>query len=103
VHVAGGVFAFLCTNLGNGPVGTPLCPATGGTVTGTITKANIVADLGQNIAAGDFGAMLAALGSNTAYANVHTVKFPGGEIRGQVQVRDEGRDAPTSLMSMSPR
>ena len=27
--VAGGVFLFLCTNLGNGPAGTPACPSMG--------------------------------------------------------------------------
>ena len=92
VHVAGGIFAFLCTNLGNGPAGTPACPVAGGTVTGTITPASIIAVPGQNITAGDFGALLAAVGSNTAYANVHTVKFPAGEIRGQVKQSDEDGD-----------
>ena len=48
VHVAGGVFVFLCTNLGNGPAGTPACPATG-TVSGTITADSIVTVTGQNI------------------------------------------------------
>ena len=33
-HVAGAVMVFLCTNLGNGPAGTPTCPANGGVVTG---------------------------------------------------------------------
>jgi hypothetical protein len=51
-----------------------------------------VAVSGQNILAGNFGVLLAALGSNTAYANVHTVQFPGGEIRGQVEVREEDPD-----------
>src|SRR3954466_10604312 len=41
VHVSGGIYAFLCTNLGNGPAGTPACPAAGGRVTGTLTAASI--------------------------------------------------------------
>jgi hypothetical protein len=92
VHVAGGVYVFLCSNLGNGPAGTPACPATGGTVTGTITAGSILAVPGQNITAGDFGALLAALGSNTTYGNIHTVKFPAGEIRGQVQHSNDDED-----------
>jgi len=85
VHVAGGIFVFLCSNLGNGPVGTPACPTSDGTVTGTITGGNILAVPSQHIPAGNFEVLLSALGSNTAYANVHTVNFPAGEIRGQVK------------------
>jgi hypothetical protein len=85
IHVAGGIFAFLCTNLGNGPAGTPACPAAGGTVTGTITAASILAVPGQNVSAGDLAAAAAILNSNTAYGNVHTTKFPGGEIRGELR------------------
>jgi CHRD domain len=92
VHVPGGIYAFLCTNLGNGPAGTPPCPAAGGTVTGTITSASILAVPTQNITAGDFGALRAALGSNTTYVNIHTVKFPAGEIRGQVQLSNDDED-----------
>jgi CHRD domain len=57
-------------------------------VTGSWTAASIVAIPGQNVTAGDFDALTAALGSNTAYANIHTVKFPAGEIRGQMRQRD---------------
>jgi len=41
-HVAGGIIVFLCTNLGNGPAGTPACPDSAGTVTGSITAASII-------------------------------------------------------------
>jgi hypothetical protein len=40
------------------------------------------------VTAGDFDAVTDALNSNTAYANVHTAKFPAGEIRGQVRRGD---------------
>jgi hypothetical protein len=84
-QVAGGIIVFLCTNLGNGPAGTPACPASGGTVTGTVTDASVVAVPGQNVIAGDFDALEDALTSDTAYANIHTKKFPEGEIRGQLR------------------
>ena len=45
----------------------------------------------QGIAAGNFDALVAALTSNTAYGNIHTVNFPAGEIRGQIR-RDDDRD-----------
>jgi len=83
-HVGGGIIVFLCTNLANGPAGTPACSAGGGTVTGSITAAGIVAIPGQNVTAGDFNALEALLKSNTAYGNIHTAKFPAGEIRGQI-------------------
>ena len=84
-HVAGGIMAFLCTNLGNGPAGTPACPTVSGTVSGTIDAASIVGPAAQNVSPGDFDAIVDALTSNTDYVNVHTVKFPSGEIRGQIK------------------
>jgi len=84
-HVAGGVIVFLCTNQGNGPKGTPPCPAKSGTVSGTLTSANVVGPTGQNVTPGDFDALEDALTSDTAYGNIHTEKFPAGEIRGQLR------------------
>jgi hypothetical protein len=56
-----------------------------GTVTGTINAANIGAGAaGQGIAAGEFGETVRAIKAGVVYANVHSSKFPGGEIRGQV-------------------
>ena len=91
-HVAGGIMVFFCTNLANGPVGTPACPDdTGGevTVTGTVTATGVVGPTAQNITAGDFAAVVAALASNTAYGNIHTKLFPAGEIRGQVHADND--------------
>jgi hypothetical protein len=78
--VAGGVMIFLC-----GGGGQPACPsATSGTITGTITAANVVGPTTQGITAGDLDSALEAVREGLAYANMHTANFPGGEIRGQV-------------------
>jgi hypothetical protein len=89
--VTGGVSLFLCSNLGNGPAGTPSCPAAPGTVTGVLSAAQIVGPNSQGIApasAGispaEFAEIIRAIRSGVTYANVHSVKFPGGEIRGQL-------------------
>jgi hypothetical protein len=77
--IAGAVAAFLC-----GGGGKPVCPPTGGTVTGTITAADVLAIPAQGLAANDFAALLRAIRSNATYVNVHSVTFPAGEIRGAI-------------------
>ena len=82
----GGVMVFLCSNLGNGPAGTAACPANEGTVTGTITAANVIGGAaGQGIAAGEFAELVAAIRARATYVNIHTTQFPGGEIRDQIK------------------
>lgn len=81
---SGGISVFLCTNLGNGPAGTPACPASGGTVSGTLHAADVVGPAAQGIAPGEFKELAAAIRNGTAYANVHSEKYPAGEIRGQL-------------------
>ena len=92
-HVAGGVMVFFCTNVGGGPAGTQPCP-TGpdGTVSGTFVAGSVVGPAAQNVSAGDFNALVEALTSNTAYANLHTTAFPAGEIRGQIHRGRGDRD-----------
>jgi hypothetical protein len=83
--VAGNIFLFLCTNLGNGPADAPACPNAPGQVSGTLTAADITATAAsQGIAPGDMKAVLRAIRSGVAYANVHSNLYKPGEIRGQV-------------------
>jgi CHRD domain len=91
---SGGILVFFCTNLpfaGTGPAPQP-CPPNSGTVTGTFTADNVQAVTSQNVVAGDFDALVDAIASNTAYANVHTTVFGAGEIRGQCRSEDQGKD-----------
>jgi hypothetical protein len=85
IHMAGGVMVFFCSNNPNPPPGTQSCPASGGTVTGTLSAANVLPIAGQNVTAGDFQAIVDALESDTTYANIHTMSFPAGEIRGEIR------------------
>lgn len=81
---SGGISAFLCTNLGNGPTGTQLCPAAPAMISGTITPADVIGPTGQGVSAGEFAELLAAVRAGQTYANVHSTKYPGGEIRAQI-------------------
>ena len=79
--VAGGVMIFLC-----GGGSQPACPAaTSGTITGTITAANVTGPTVQGISPGDLDSALEAVRDGLSYANMHTTNFGGGEIRGQVR------------------
>ncbi len=88
--VNGGIVVFLCqTTAFPDPTGhAPTCPQSG-TVTGTFTAANVLAVPAQGIAAGEFGELLRAIRRGVTYANVHSDKFPGGEIRGQIRSQDD--------------
>ena len=83
-HVAGNVVVFFCGP--NVPPAPRTCPtATSGAVSGTLTSANVIADAPQNIAAGDMTAVFNAIRNDTAYANLHSINFPAGEIRGELK------------------
>lgn len=98
IHVAqkgvnGGIAIWLCGTSPDfaGPAGTPTCPGpNSGTVARTITGADVVGPAGQGIDAGEFEEVLEAIAEGVTYANVHSSRNLGGEIRGQIKVR--GRD-----------
>jgi hypothetical protein len=88
----GPIVVFLCSNLGNGPAGTQACPGAGGTITGTITAADVGAGAAaQGLAAGEFEEFVGALRAGATYVNVHSTGRPGGEIRAQIEDDDRGR------------
>jgi hypothetical protein len=84
-YVAGGVSYFLC---GGSTKPTP-CPNGSGVVEGDIVPADVVGPNGQGIEPGSFAEILRAMRAGDAYANLHTQRWPGGEIRGQVNDRDQ--------------
>lgn len=80
--VNGGVSAFLC-----GGGGKPACPTPSGTISGVITAADVIGPSVQGINAGEptaFAELVRAIRAGFTYANVHTTRWPGGEIRGQI-------------------
>jgi hypothetical protein len=97
---SGGIVVWLCQTAAKpAPASvnaiTPFCtttPSPTATVTGTITAANVLALAGQNVPAGVFDVITDAITSHTAYANIHTATFTGGEIRGQVHGVEKDHD-----------
>jgi len=80
-NVAGGVSYFLC-----GGGGKPPCPAsTSGSLTATVTAADVVGPTAQGIAPGDLAAIIQMMRAGFTYANMHTPLHPSGEIRGQLR------------------
>jgi|RhiMetdeSRZDD1v2_1073273.scaffolds.fasta_scaffold00395_32 CHRD domain-containing protein len=101
-RVNGGISVFLC---GNPPTVPPVafpqpqaCPPAPATLTGVLTVANIVGPEGQGIApslngANDFDELVDKILEGFAYANVHSSKFQGGEVRGQLRTDERhGKD-----------
>jgi hypothetical protein len=93
-HTTGGISVWLCQGTVRVPPTAPLhvqtetpnCQngATTSPITATITAADVVGPAGQGIALEEFNELLAAMRAGIAYANVHSVAFGPGEIRGQI-------------------
>ena len=94
------IVLFLCNTSGSPPATVPTppaCPARSGTVSGTLTAANVIARAQQGVDGGaqGFAEIVRALRNGAVYANVHTATFPGGEIRaalGRAQDRGDEND-----------
>ena len=83
--VTGPISVFLCTNLGNGPAGTQPCPAPPVTILGTIVAADVTnLATERGISAGELDELIRAIRAGVTYANVHSTRWPGGEIRSQI-------------------
>jgi hypothetical protein len=97
--VNGNIMTFLC----GGPNGNPDIPAkpscpqtTEASISGSTTAADIIAlnsgTTDQGVDLHDFATFLNAIRTGNTYANLHTTRFPGGEIRGQLSVRRSNPD-----------
>ena len=89
--VNGGISFYLCSNLAAPPPGTPPCPQSG-TVEGDIEPADVIGPAVQGIEPGNLDEIVAAMRAGHAYANVHSSKWTGGEIRAQINDKGESRD-----------
>ena len=92
-NVNGGIVLWLCQGTAK-PADpaiaalTPACPQEG-TVTGTLTSANVTPVGTQQIGPNELNEIIVLIRAGAAYANVHTALSPGGEIRGQIRVGDD--------------
>jgi hypothetical protein len=96
-RVNGGVSVWLCGNPSTTPpitppAGTQTCPTSPATITGDIGPEDVVGPTGQGIELGEFDEFIDAVRAGVTYANVHSARFPGGEIRAQLDGDDKDRD-----------
>ena len=98
---SGGIVLWLCETTGvQSPVdSTPDCTQNdaanlrSGKVTGTLTAADVRAATGNGIAGpAEWAEVLGLIRAGRTYANVHTSKFTGGEIRSQLDHGDDASD-----------
>jgi hypothetical protein len=83
--VNGGISVWLCGNPPlTPPAGTQPCPPSPGYVRGTIRATEVVGPAAQGIEPGAYNELLRAMQAGKTYVNVHSTKFPGGEVRAQI-------------------
>jgi hypothetical protein len=102
---SGGIVLWLCQTAANpAPATSPNTPQCisdptnprAGAVTGTLTKTDVLANTGNGIGGAgsdpdaEWAEVLNLIRAGRTYANVHSVKFPPGEIRSQIDNRDDG-------------
>jgi hypothetical protein len=86
--VNGGIVVWLCGNppAVSPPPGTQLCPNPPATIFGTLRPSDVVATANaQGIAPGEFEELIRAIQAGKTYVNIHSTKFPGGEVRSQIE------------------
>jgi hypothetical protein len=92
-NVNGGIVLWLCGTTLNipgvnntpGPSGTAVCTSPSGSVSGTFTPAHVQAVAAQHFGPPDLAEVIRFMQAGLAYANIHTLQSPGGEIRGQTR------------------
>jgi hypothetical protein len=92
IHIAdkdvnGGISVWFCSNLASPPTppGVQACPPPPATISGTFTSVDVVGPVAQGVDPGEFDELVRAIRAGLTYANVHSTRFPGGEVRGQVE------------------
>lgn len=85
----GGIIVWLCQTATNvsPTAGTPDC-VPDEWITGTLNADSVIGPVGQGIEAKAFAELVAAIRAGRAYVNVHSSKWPSGEIRSQISHAD---------------